>query len=153
MPSSYADLALYNRNGRLIAIAEVKNKQGTSPEWAAKFRRNMLAHGGYSQADFFLLITPDRLYIWKNTSDSPTLVQSMYEINAQSLFAPYFERAGVNPSDISGQAFELVVAAWLGDLVRSEEQREVFTDGQRVLAESGFLAAVRDGRIEYEEAA
>jgi hypothetical protein len=153
MPSSYADLALYDRDGRLIAVAEVKNKQGTSREWAAKFRRNMLVHGGYSQADFFLLVTPDRLYIWKNAGITPTLVQPTYELDAQPLFAPYFERAGVNPSDISGQAFELVVAAWLGDLVRSEEQRVALTNGQRVLAESGFLTAVRDGRIAYEEAA
>ena len=153
MPSPYVDLTLYDRAGRLIAIAEVKNKQGTSPEWAAKFRRNMLVHGGYSQADFFLLVTPDRLYIWKNASTAPTLVQPTYELDAQPLFAPYFERAGISPSDISGQAFELVVAAWLGDLVRSEEQREALTEGQRVLADSGFLAAVRDGRIESEEAA
>lgn len=153
MPSPNVDLALYDRDGRLIAIAEVKNKHGTSPEWAAKFRRNLLVHGGYSQADFFLLVTPDRLYIWKNAGTTPTLVQPTYEIDARPLFARYFERAGVNPSDSSGQAFELVVAAWLGDLVRSKEQREALTDAQRVLAESGFLTAVKDGRIEYEEAA
>ena len=153
MLSPYADLALYDRTGRLIAIAEVKNKEGTSPEWAAKFRRNMLVHGGYSQADFFLLVTPDRLYIWKNAGTAPTLVQPTYELDAQPLFAPYFERARMSPNDISGHAFELMVAAWLGDLVRSEEQREAFIEGQRVLAESGFLMAVKDGRIEYEEAA
>lgn len=153
MPSPYADLALYDRAGRLIAIVEVKNKQSTSPEWATKFRRNMLVHGGYSQAAFFLLVTPDRLYIWKNAGTAPPLVQPTYELDAQPLFAPYFERAGISPGDISGQAFELVVTAWLGDLVRSEEQQEVLTEGLRILAESGFLTAVRDGRIEYEEAA
>jgi hypothetical protein len=153
MTSSYPDLALYDRDGQLIAVVEVKNKQGTSREWAAKFRRNMLVHGGYYKADFFLLVTPDRLYIWKNAGTTPTLVEPTYELDAQPLFAPYFERAGVNPSDISGQAFELVVAAWLGDLVRSEEPREALTNGQRLLAESGFLTAVRDGRITYEEAA
>jgi hypothetical protein len=77
MPSSYADLSLYDRDGRLIAIAEVKNKRGTSPEWAAKFRRNLLVHSRYAQADFFLLATPDRLYVWKNAGATPTLVQPM----------------------------------------------------------------------------
>src|SRR5712692_3129010 len=41
MASSYVDLALYDHNGRLTAVAEVKNKQGTSREWAAKLRRNL----------------------------------------------------------------------------------------------------------------
>jgi hypothetical protein len=149
----YIDLALYDSGGRLIAVAEVKNKQGTSLEWAAKFRHNLLAHKGYAEADFFLLVTPDRLYIWKNASPTLPLTQPTYEIEAKPLFAPYFEKAGVNPSTSSGQAFELVVIAWLGDLVRSEEPQAASTDGQRALADSGFLTAVRNSRIEYEEAA
>ena len=48
-----ADLALYDPGGRLVALAEVKNKRGTSREWAAKTGRNLLAHGGFSDADFF----------------------------------------------------------------------------------------------------
>ena len=152
--ASSIDLALYDRDGRLIAVAEVKNKQGTSREWAAKLRRNILAHGGgHYNADFFLLVTSDRVYLWKNAGAVPTLVQPTYEIDAGPIFAPYFDRAGVSPTDISGPAFELVVAAWLGDLVRSEEQREKLTDGQSWLVESGFLTAVRDGRVAYEEAA
>ena len=153
MASSYVDLALYDHNGRLTAVAEVKNKQGTSREWAAKLRRNLLAHGGHYKADFFLLVTPDRLYIWKDAGTAPTLVQPTYEVDAQPIFTPYFERAGVDPASISGQAFELVVAAWLGDLVRSAEPQATFTNGQRWLVESGFLTAVRDGRLAYEEAA
>ncbi len=44
-----ADLALYDPGGRLVALAEVKNKRGTSREWAAKTGRNR----GFSDADFF----------------------------------------------------------------------------------------------------
>lgn len=150
--SSYADLALYNRHGQLTAIAEVKNKLGTSREWATQLRRNILAHSGHYKADFFLLITPDRLYLWKNAGTAPTLIQPHYEINAEPVFAPYFNRAGVDPHNISGHAFELVVAAWLSDLVRSEEPPEQFTNGQKWLVESGFLMAVRDGRLTYEVA-
>ena len=94
--SSYADLALYNRNGQLTAIAEVKNKPGTSREWATQLRRNILAHSGHSKADFFLLVTPDRLYLWKNADTTSTLIQPHYAINAEPIFAPYFDRAGVD---------------------------------------------------------
>ena len=148
--SSFADLALYDRNGQLTAIAEVKKKPGTSRAWAAQLRRNILAHGGYYSAAFFLLITPDRLYLWKDAGASPTLVEPTYEVDSQPIFAPYFARAGVDPDNVSEQAFELAVAAWLGDLIRSEEPPEKLANEQSWLLESGFLMAVRDGRIEYE---
>ena len=147
--SSSCGSALYDRNGQLTAIVEVKNKLGTSRQWATQLRRNMLAHGGHYNADF-LLVTPDRLYLWKNAGATPMLIQPTYEINAQPIFAPYFERAGVDPHNVSGHAFELIVAAWLSDLVRAEEPLEQSTSGQKWLVESGFSTAVRDGRIAYE---
>ncbi len=55
-----ADLAVYNSHGRLTAIAEVKNKMGASADWAARTRRNMLAHGDFGNAEFFLMITPEK---------------------------------------------------------------------------------------------
>lgn len=148
--SIYADFALYDRNGRLIAAAEVKNKSGTSREWAAKLRRNFLAHGEFQNADFFLLVTPDKLYLWKEASAKPAVVKPAFEVDAQPIFKPYFERAGVNPAGVSGRAFELVVAAWLGDLIRLAEQPENLNSGQHWLVEAGLLDAVKDGRIEYE---
>jgi hypothetical protein len=150
--SVYADFALYDRNGRLIAVAEVKNKAGTSREWAARLRRNILAHGGFHGADFFLLVTPDKLYLWKGAGAEPAVVQPALEVDAQPIFEPYFERAGVNPTDVSGRAFELIVAAWLSDLIRLAEQPENLSNGQNWLVETGLLDAVRDGRIEYEVA-
>lgn len=148
--SSYADLALYDQHGQLTALVEIKNKPGTSRAWAAQFRRNRLAHGGHYNADFFLLVTPDWLYLWKNTDAADPLVPPTYEVNAQPLFAPYCTSAGVDMRSISNHAFELVVAAWLSDLMRSNEQPEQLADGQRWLMESGFLTAVQDGHIDYE---
>ncbi len=39
------DLAVNNRNGQLALVVEVKCKTNVSQEWAAKLRRNILAHG------------------------------------------------------------------------------------------------------------
>jgi hypothetical protein len=148
--SPYADLALYNRHGELTAVAEVRNKSGTSREWATQLRCNILAHSGYDKADFFLLVTPDRFYLWKHADTIPTLIPPHYESAAEAIFAPYFNRAGVDPHNVSSHAFELVVVAWLSDLVRSEEPPEPYTNGQNWLVDSGFLTAVRDGRLAYE---
>ena len=145
-----ADLALYDGNGRLTAVAEIKNISGTSPRWAAQTRRNILAHGDHWEADFFLLITPDRLYVWKDAGVASIEQPPTYEADAARLLAPYFKNADIDPHEVSGQAFELVVASWLSDLTRSStglNERAHETDW---LDESGFLAAVQAGRIEYE---
>lgn len=146
----YADLVLYDLHGRLTAVVEVKSKMGTSNDWAAMTRRNILAHGDTGGADFFLLVTPDRLYVWKDAGIEPVPVLPTHYADTTTEFAPYFEGAGVSAKRISGQAFELVVGAWLGDVMRSARRADDNTDTQRTLAASGLETAVRDGRIEYE---
>lgn len=147
---SNADLALYDRSGRLIAVAEIKNKLGTSREWAAQTRRNLLAHGqGYS-ADFFLLVTPDRLYVWKGAGTESVQAPPTYEADTRPGLAPYFESAGVDPRDVSGHAFELLVGAWLSDLIRFEETTGASSEDQAWLSKSGFRNAVKGGHVEYE---
>ena len=148
--SPNADLALYNRDGQLIAVAEIKTKFGTSREWATQLRRNVLTHGGFQNADFFLLATPDKLYIWKDASSEPTAVPPTYVIDAQPILKPYFDASHVDPEMINGSVFELVVGAWLSDLMRSEVPPSNQGDW---LVESGLLDAIRNGRIEYEAAA
>ena len=55
-----ADLAVYDSRGRLTAIAEVKNQLGTSADWAAKTRRNLLDYGNFGNTDFFSSLHPTR---------------------------------------------------------------------------------------------
>lgn len=148
-----ADLALYDPEGQLTTLVEVKNKVGTSRDWAAKLRRNMLAHGGFRTGDFFLLVTPDRLYLWQGAGRKPVPVEPTYEIDARPLLRPYFSRAGVDPATVSGEAFELIVAAWLADLTRSRVPTETPARDEGWLAESGFLGAVKNGRVEHQAAA
>ncbi|MBI4470507.1 MAG: hypothetical protein HY650_14415 [Acidobacteria bacterium] len=145
-----ADLVLYDRHGQLAAVAEIKNKLGTSRQWAALLRRNILAHGGFRSVNFFLLVTPDRLYLWKEVGEESIPVEPTYEVDAHPLLEPYFTNAGIDPTNISGRAFELVVAAWLADLIRSEGSFDNLPGEDSWLVESGFLAAVKNGRIEYE---
>lgn len=148
--ASVLDLALYDRADRLAALAEVKNKRGTSHEWAARTRRNILAHGGEWDAEFFLLVTPDRLYLWKEAGMEPAEVPPTYVADTESEFEPYFKRAGVEPHSVSGAAFEMLVGAWLGDVIRSEGASEESTDDRSWLVRSGLHAAVKNGRIRFE---
>lgn len=148
-----ADIALYNPDGQLTTLVEVKNKIGTTREWAAKLRRNLLAHGSFRGADFLLLVTPDRLYVWKDAGAKPVALEPTYEIDARSVLQPYFTRAGVDPATVSGKAFELIVAAWLADLTRLGSPAEKPASEEIWLADSGFLGAVKNARVELEVAA
>ena len=143
-----ADLALYDRKGRLTALAEIKNRRGTSSAWAARTRRNILAHGGLGRSDFFLLVTPDRLYVWKDAGTEPVELPPTYEANCEPAFAPYFERAGIDPAAVSRQAFEILVSAWLSGL--TWRRRESSVPGQEWLDDSGFRSAMLDGCVEHE---
>ncbi len=144
------DLGLYDGKGQLVAVVEVKNLRDTSGEWAARTRRNMLAHGLVGRWDFFLMVTPDRLYVWKDVGNEPVELPPTYEADCAPTFAPYFERAGIDPANVTGPAFEMLVSGWFSDLTwRRPEQAAA---GQEWLDESGFRAAVVDGHVEHEVA-
>ena len=90
------------------------------------------------------------MYLWKDAGDSLEKVPPTHEADMQPEFAQYFEGAGIEPDNISGAAFELLVGAWFGQLTRLEDEAEDLAANRSWLAESGLLSAVKDGRIEYE---
>jgi hypothetical protein len=149
-----ADIIAYSRDRRLVMLGEVRNKKNTSPHWAAQLRRNILSHGRETpNSDYYFVATPDRLYLWKRPEGAAAPDAPPIAIEARAIFSPYFKRAGVPPEDASSPAFELVVAAWLSDIARSDEIRAKTGVEAPSLAESGFLEAIKDGQIAYDTAA
>lgn len=146
------DIVLYDKYGQLTAVAEVKNKAGTSSDWAAGLRHNILAHGDMEPVRFFLLVTPDKLYLWRNARPGQADVLPEFELDAQPIFEPYFKRAGVSRDDASSNALELVVASWLSDVIRAADHPDALLEGQDWLTGTGLLDALKNGRIEYEVA-
>ena len=147
-----ADLVVYDSRGRLTAIAEVKNKLGTSADWAAQTRRNLLDYGHFGNTDFFLIVTPDRIYLWKDAGTDPVAIPPTYIVDSGPEFEHYFKGIGTDHEHISGLAFELIVSRWLGKMISFPDFVE---DHGRIpdwLSESGLLDAVKNGRVEYEVA-
>ena len=69
------------------------------------------------------------------------------------MFEPYFRRVDLDPRQISGNAFELIVSTWLNDVIQSSRNAKDNVDEESWLTISGFRTAVKNGRIEYEAAA
>lgn len=134
-------------------MVEVKRKTNVSPEWAAKLRRNILAHGTFPKAPYFLIVFPDKFYLWTDAEAHLDQSEPTYTIDARPILESYFKRAGVTPDQISGQSLELIISSWLGEIIHSEKLPENVASSQRWLIESGLYAALAGGNFEREAAA
>src|ERR1700693_2670807 len=94
------DFIAYNADGTVLLLAEAKSRHGTSEEWAAKLRRNMLAHGVLPPSKYFLIATPERMYGWEQENPSSSEVPPQFTIDAQEVLAPYFAKLNQNPHTI-----------------------------------------------------
>ncbi|SRR5216684_2134 len=148
MPSkqSSIDFIAYDRAGRVLLLAEAKSRRGTSESWAARLRRNMLSHGMLPWAKYFLIATPERMYLWKQERDDQNEAPPEFTIDAEEVFQPYFQRLHQEPLNIGPEAFELVVLAWLTDIARSDEKTWKEGPGSAWLSE--LTGSLQKARIE-----
>ncbi len=152
------DLSVDNCNGQLALVIEVKRKIDVSPEWAAQLRRNILAHGTFPKAPYFLMVFPDKFYLWSNAEAYQDQSEPTYTIDASPILQPYFERAGVTSDQISADSLVLIITSWLGEIIHSDQLPEnidvsQLDTSQQWLIESGLYAALVGGRFEHEAAA
>ena len=146
------DFIAYDDAGRVILVAEVKRRLGTSEQWAARFRRNILAHGFLPQALFFLIATPERMYFWKQEEGRIGEEPPGFTLDAVKALKPYLDRINKTPQAVGEQALELLVSSWLSDVVRAGEARVRQDPSIRWLAESGLIDSLGAARIELNPA-
>ena len=135
-------------------VFEVKAKHHTTPQWGAELRRNLLAREEFRPTQYFLIVTPDRLYLWREPKpETEEAVLPDFVVDSRPLFLPYLQKTSVDLDRISPFVFELVVISWLSDLVYARRETEGLEPGQAWLMDSGFLDATRNGRLFYDHAA
>jgi hypothetical protein len=146
------DFIAYDNVGRVILVAEVKRRLGTSEHWATHFRRNMLAHGVLPKSPFFLIATPERMYFWKQDQQARADEPPAFTLDATKALKPYLDKLNRPPQAIGEQALELLVSSWLSDMAGTDEARVRQDPSMRWLAESGLLDSLGTGRIELNPA-
>lgn len=153
MPSHHSgiDIVAYDRDGRVLLLAEAKSRRGTSESWAAGLRRNMLSHGVLPWSKYFLIATPERVYLWRQPNAAE--VAPGVTINAERVFKPYFQRLHQEPSSIAPEAFEHLVLTWLTDIARHSDCDGDLSDSNMPKdASSAWLdelsGSLQDARIE-----
>ena len=146
------DFVAYDDSGGVVLVAEVKRRLGTSEQWAARFRRNMLAHGFLPKALFFLIATPERMYFWKQDQHGVPDQLPGFTLDAAKVLKPYLDKLDTTPQAVGEQALELLVSSWLSDIARTDEVHLKHDPSTRWLAESGLIDSLGTARIEMNPA-
>jgi hypothetical protein len=146
------DFIAYDYSGRAILVGEVKSRVGMSEQWAARFRRNMLAHGILPKALFFLIATPERIYLWKQDQPGVSDEPPEFTIDVAREFKQYFEKMDKTPQAVGEQTLELLVLSWLTDIARTGRKRVKEDPSMLWLAESGLIDSLENARFEMNPA-
>ena len=142
MPANWTDVVAYDKDGSVLLLAEAKSRRGTSAQWAAQFRRNMLAHGILPNSKYFLIATPDRIYLWKHADSQVSELLPAFTLDATQELKPYFE-ALRSPADIGDETLTFLLLTWLTDIARSGDGP---VNGW--LSDSGLVRSLAQARIE-----
>lgn len=143
-----ADFAVFSADGQLAAIVEAKKKANVDSDWAAEWFNNYLGHQRSPGPPFVLLVTPEKLYVWKRPAE-PALCQPTAVADARHLFISYLDR---DPANLSGGTFEFIVGAWLNAFANHLWQPST-PDEIRAFVDTGLLEAVENGRVVADVAA
>jgi hypothetical protein len=144
-----ADILITDRDGTPVAAVEVKNRQHLTPQVAAVLRRNLMVHGYVPSTPYYLLLSQDVGYLWKYAPPPGGDVPPDYQFSLDAVVARYLKS---EPKRwLSGAELELVVLQWLIELTL--DQREPTEEPEKTLAASGFLEAIRGGRVVAEAVA
>ncbi len=147
------DLSIYNRELQLVLAVEVKSQLNITKEWATKFRRNVLAHEVFAKAPYFLIIFPDKLYLWTNDNGVLPLKEPTYIVDARPIFRPHFEQSGITANQISSENLEIIVTSWLAKIMYSSKPPSLDDESHGWLVDSGLYNAIAGGSFNREAVA
>jgi len=137
-----ADFVVEGPDGGIQLVVEASNTTAPSPEWAARFLRNLFVHAEIPRTEYFLLALRDHLYLWHRPTTEPGLPDFAGE-TAKAL-EPYLQGHSVSLDGMYGRTFELLVHAWLIDLAAGNS-----ADAESLawLKDAGLLESIRNGTV------
>src|SRR5438309_1623509 len=105
------DILIRDDQGYPVAVVEVNNRQNLSREVATELRHNLIDYGIPSRVPYFLILSQDVGFLWKESKLENLDAPPDYEFPMNSVMIRYWKR---NPEErLLGLAFELLVLQWL----------------------------------------
>ena len=133
--SMHPDITIYGPGQNPLLSVEVLT--GVSPpdsNWVAEFRQHMVKRGFEPITNYFLLILPDKGFLWRNVKDSH--MQPDFEFDMKLLLEPFLGKRDVHR--ISEQALTMAVYGWLDELTTALDGTAMNNDAYGWLVSSGL---------------
>ncbi|HYU35566.1 MAG TPA: hypothetical protein VEW48_25710 [Thermoanaerobaculia bacterium] len=130
-------------------VVEATNTIAPTPEWLVHYLRNLFNLGAIPRSDYVLLALRDHLYLWRRP-DPAVQRPPDFEGETAAILAPYLRMVPNRLETMTENGFELLVYAWLADLVNGTEPDP---EAAKWLEGSGLPDSIRNGTIKAQMAA
>lgn len=140
------DLLIKSSNEDPIAVVEVKAMSNMTRDEAIVIRRNMLARGLPAHVPYFLLVSQDVGYLWKESGRAADSEPPTYEFPMHAVVNRYLDKEA--QERLYGSVLELVMLQWLYNL--STKPQVTTEEPEKTLARSGFNESIKGAMVLME---
>jgi hypothetical protein len=142
-----ADILVRDAQGQPMAIVEIRNRQNLSRDIATELRRNLAAYGVPVKVPYFLLLSQDVGFLWKEPNSENLDASPNYEFPMDKVVARYLKEN--SDQRLYGSILEVLVYHWLNDLAtRPQNENE---EPEKTLAEAGFNESIKGATVVAED--
>jgi hypothetical protein len=140
MPNYLADLVIRDTKDDPLAVIDVVNFPGFSREEAIELRQRMLDHGLPAHLPYFLLLTQDVGFLWKDTEKDQLNVPPNYEFPMNGLVQRYEKE--ISQRRLYRWELEFLILQWFAHLRASSEPDT--EEPELTLVQSGLRELIKD---------
>lgn len=141
------DIILQNPDGQFIAVIEVKNLPNLSRDVATMIRSNSMTYSLLPQTPFFLLLSQDKGFLWKEAWREGPETPPGYEFPMNHVVSRYLKR---EPEDrLYEIELEFLAMQWLRDMAAGKQK--TIEEPEKTLALAGFNESIKDASISAGE--
>ena len=129
------DILIQSPDGDTIAVVEVKNLRDLTPDEAVQMRQSLADYGVPVQAPFFMLLSQDVGFLWKDSTSENLDAPPVYTFPMQNVVARYSNR---KPGErLYEEEFEILTLRWLNHLTIKKYSKG--EEPENTLELSGFI--------------
>lgn len=141
------DILIRNPQGLPVAVVEIRNRQNLSRDIAMQLRHNLAAYGIPVTVPYFLLLSQDVGFLWKEQKPENLHALPNYEFPMDKVVARYLNEN--SDQRLYGSILEVLVYHWLNDLAMMPQNEN--EEPEKTLAEAGFSESIKGATVVTED--